>query len=92
MHLVPFKCFRRLHGDKKVQLLVFNVTKTFPWFFDGTPRKTFIFLEGFSLLCKQQGPFAVDDVFYFLALKLLKLKRCTNENSPFLKLITPGEW
>ena len=34
----------------------------------------------------------MDDVFYFLALKLLKLKLYTNENSPFLKLITPGGW
>ena len=39
MPLCPFKYFRRLHGDKKVQLFVFNVTKTFPWF-STAPRGT----------------------------------------------------
>ena len=39
MHLVPFKYFRRLHGDKKMRLFVFNVTKTFPWF-STAPRGT----------------------------------------------------
>ena len=39
MHLVPFKYFRGYTEIKKVQLFVFNVTKTFPWF-STSPRGT----------------------------------------------------